>query len=179
MSKPFNTLISGLIGLVVLAAAPAALAETKIATIRLDYAILLSPQYKQGQDQMKTEFEKRKTDLEAEGKRLGDDAAKLKKEGDLMSADARSKAEKDFNTRRIDFEYKQRQFNEDATKRDRELTESMQKKILATIETIAKEKGISIVLRDPIYTEPAVDITEEVIKKLGGPVQPAAAPAKK
>lgn len=144
----------------------AAQAQTKIATIRAAELVQSSPQFKAGQAQMKSEFDRRKSELEAEAKKLGEDLQKFKREGDVMTAEARSKMEKDLNTRKIDFEYKQRQLGEDFQKRDRELTESMMSKIKETIVAVAKEKGADVVLQDPVYVAPGIDITEEVLKRL-------------
>lgn len=137
-----------------------------LVTIRAGELVQNSPQYKSGQAQIKTEFDRRKTDLEAEAKKLGEDLQTFKREGDVMAPDARSKMEKELNTRRIDFDYKQRQFQEDLQKRERELTEGMMSKIRDTIVLVATEKGAQVVIQDPIYAVPAVDITDEVLKRL-------------
>ena len=42
-----------------------------------------------------------------------------------MISDARAKAEKDLQTRKIDFDYKQRQLGEDAQTRERELYDKL------------------------------------------------------
>jgi outer membrane protein len=143
-----------------------AAADGKIAVIRAAELVQGSPQFKAGQTQMKTEFEKRKSALEAEAKKLQDDVQKFKRESDVMSADARSKAEKDLNTRRIDFEYKQKQFQEDFQKRDRELGETMMTKIREVVYKVAQEKGVEVVIQDPVYAAPGIDITDEVLKRL-------------
>jgi outer membrane protein len=153
-------------GLMLAAGSAVAQSTGKIATIRAAELVQSSPQFKAGQVQMKSEFDKRKSDLEAEAKKLGDDLQKFKREQDVMSADARSKTEKDLNTRKIDFDYKQRQFGEDFQKRDKELTESMMGKIKAVIEAVAKEKGVDVVVQDPVYATASTDITDEVLKRL-------------
>jgi outer membrane protein len=115
---------------------------------------------------MKAEFDRRKSDLEAEGKKFQDDVKKYQKEGDAMSSADRAKTEKDLQSRQVDLQYKQRQFQEDLQNRDRQLTADMTSKIKTVIETVAKEKGIDLVVQDPVYASPAVDITTEVLKKL-------------
>jgi len=149
-----------------LAAASAQAQSGKVATIRAAELVQNSPQFKSGQVQMKSEFDKRKSDLETEAKKLGEDLQKFKREQDVMSADARSKMEKDLNTRKIDFDYKQRQFGEDFQKRDRELTESMMARIKEVVVSVAKEKGVDVVLQDPVYATAGIDITDDVLKKL-------------
>lgn len=166
-------LFSAFLALGLMAQAGAASAEMKFVTVRAAELVQGSPQFKAGQTQMKSEFDRRKTDLEAEAKRLGDDIQKFKREGDVMSADARSKTEKDLNTRKIDFDYKQRQFSEDFSKRDRELTEGMMDRIKETIVAVAKERGAVAVMQDPVYADPSVDITADVLKRLQSAAPPA------
>lgn len=156
-----------------LASSMPAQAELKIITIRAAELVQASPQFKTGQQAMKTEFERRKSELEAEAKKLGDDVNRFKKEADVMSGEARAKAEKDLQTRKIDFEYKQRQFGEDFQKRDREMTEKLMDSIKEIVMAVAKERNADLVLQDPIYASNAVDVTDEVVKRLQAPA-PAA-----
>jgi len=137
-----------------------------IATIRAAELVQTSPQYKDGQAKMKAEFERRRTDLEAEAKKLGDDVQKYKREGDVMAPDARAKMEKDLNARKVDFDYKQRQFQEDLQKRERELTDAMMGKIRDIITQVATERGAKVVIQDPVWMTPDTDITDEVLKRL-------------
>ncbi|MGH8455707.1 MAG: OmpH family outer membrane protein [Stenotrophobium sp.] len=144
----------------------AAMADIKIATIRAADLVQQSPQYKAGADKIKAEFEARRNTLEADIKKFQDDAKKFQKEGDLMSASDKAKTEKDLGARQVDLAYRQKQFQEDFQNRDQQLTTDMMGKIKAVIEQVAKEKGIDAVLQDPVYATPAVDITEEVLKRL-------------
>lgn len=164
----------GLCVLFICVAAPVQ-AETKIITIRAAELVQASPLFQAGQAQIKTEFERRKNELEAEARKLGEDAKKFQREADVMSSDARAKAEKDLGTRKIDFEYKQRQFGEDFQKRDRELSEKLMASIKQVVVAIAKEEGATLVVQDPVFAAPGIDVTDKVIKRLqaGGGAAPA------
>ncbi len=150
-------------------------AEMKIITIRAGELVQASPVFKTGQAQIKAEFEKRKNDLEAEARKLGDDVKKFQREADVMSSEARAKAEKDLSTRKVDFDYKQRQFGEDFQKRDRELSDKLMNNIKEVVIQIAKEQGADLVLQDPVFSAPGIDVTDQVIKRLQAG---SAAPAK-
>lgn len=149
----------------VFATAPA-YAETKIAAIRSNELVQQSPQFKAGQDKMKQEFERRANDLEAEAKKFGEDVKGFQKEAELLSAGDRAKKEKDLNTRKIDLEYKTRQFQEERTTRERQLFAEMMGKIKTVIEAVAKEQSIALVIENPVYAEAGLDITDEVLKRL-------------
>jgi len=155
----------GIFALFVLSAGTAS-AELKIITIRGGDIVQASPLFKSGQAQFKAEFEKRKTELETEARKLQDDYKKFQREADVMSSDARAKTEKDLQTRKIDFDYKQRQLGEDAQKRERELYEKLMSSIKSVVVEIAKEQGADLVLQDPVFAAPGIDVTDQVIKRL-------------
>lgn len=160
-----------------LAAAPAA-AQAKIAAIRTQPILRDAPQIRAADTKLKAEFAKREADLQAEGKKLGEDIKKFQREADTMAPQQRADAEKGLNTRKIDFDLKQRQFAEQAQNRNQELRREVLEKVNKAIEDVAKEKGLDLVLQDPAYAAPAVDITEDVLKRLGA-TEPAKSGAKK
>lgn len=143
-----------------------AAAEVKIAAIRSGELIMQSPQFKSGQDKMKVQFDKRQKDLENDAKKFQEDVKKFQKEADLLSPSDRAKQEKDLSSRQVDLNYKQRQLQEDVQNTDRQLTQDMQAKIKDVIAAVAKEKGYDLIVQDPVFVTPAVDITDAVLKKL-------------
>ncbi len=149
-----------------MALAGPALAETKIATIRAQEVVRESPFYKAAETKMRAEFDKRQSELEATGKSLAEDIKKFQRDADIMAPDERAKKEKDLSARQVDFQYAQQKFKEDATTRDRELTQDLMSKIKDAIQTVAKEKGLDLVIQDPVYTVPTLDITDAVLKQL-------------
>jgi outer membrane protein len=154
------------LALATLAFAGTAAAETKIGTIRAQEVVRESPFYKAAETKMRGEFDKRQQELETTGKSLAEDIKKFQRDADIMSPDERAKKEKDLSARQVDFQYAQQKFKEDATNRDRELTQDLMSKIKEAIQTVAKEKGLDLVVQDPVYTVPALDITTEVLKQL-------------
>ena len=143
-----------------------ALAAPKIAVVRSADVVKDSAQFKSAEAKMKTEFEKRKNDLEAQAKAFGDDVKKYQLDADTLSADQRAKKEKDLNARQVDIQFAQRKFQEDLQNRDRELTQDMMGKIKNVIVAVSKEKGITLVVQDPVYSDDSIDITAEVLKRL-------------
>lgn len=141
-------------------------ADGKIASIRSAELVLQSPQYKAGQDKMKQEFEKRGKDFEGELKKFQTDAEKFNKEKDLLSGTDRAKQEKDLTSRQVDLNYKKQQLQEDMQSRSQQLEKDMRAKIQAVIVQLAKEKSLELVVQDPVFASDAVDITDDVLKKL-------------
>ncbi|MES2886188.1 MAG: OmpH family outer membrane protein [Pseudomonadota bacterium] len=142
------------------------LAAPKIAVVRSADVVKDSVQFKSAETKMKAEFEKRKNDLEAQAKAFGTDVEAYKRDADTLSADQRAKKEKDLNARQVDIQFAQRKFQEDLQNRDRELTQDMMGKIKNVIVAVSKEKGITLVVQDPVYSDDSIDITAEVLKRL-------------
>lgn len=158
----------GLVATLVLATVPAtASAETKIGVVRFDDVVRQSPQYKAADQKMTGEFSKRKTDLENQAKTLDDDIKKYQRDGATMSPDQRTKTEKDLGARQIDIQQAQRKFQEDAQARQRDLTNEVISKVRDAVVTVAKEKGFDVVIPEPIYSSASLDISDEVLKRLG------------
>lgn len=143
-----------------------AAAENKIAVVRSADLVRESPIYKAAEAKMKGEFEKRSKDLQDQERKLGDDIKKYQKEADTLSADARAKTEKDLGSRQIDLASAKRKFQEDLTTRDRELTQDLMGKIKDVIQQVAKERGFDLIVQDPVYFNPTMDVTDEVLKRL-------------
>jgi outer membrane protein len=170
-----------LIAAAALAFTGSALAEVKVGTIRANDVVRESPYYKAAETKMRGEFDKRQQELETTGKALAEDIKKFQRDADIMAPDERAKKEKDLSARQVDFQYAQQKFKEDATQRDRELTTDLMTKIKDAIQQVAKEKGLDLVVQDPVFSAPALDITDAVLKQLqaSGGSAPSAAKSKK
>lgn len=167
MRNRFKTLSIASLSLAALLASGIAAADVKIGTIRADELVSKSPQYKALETKMKADFERRANEMQAEANKLKSDLEQFRKEADTLSPQDRARREKDLNTRQIDFGYKERQFREDVQNRQRELTGEMMDQIKGVIEAVAKEKGLDLVLQDPVYASSNIDVTNEVLNRLG------------
>lgn len=61
-----------------------------------------------------------------------------------------------------------RQVNQQLLKRRQELIGGLEKDIRAAVEKVAKDQGISIVLNREVVLYGSVDLTDQVIKAIGG-----------
>ena len=157
-----------------LTALPAA-AELKVGAVRSAEIADRAPQFKSMQAKMKAEFERRKNDLEADAKKLQDDARVFQKEADTLTATDRAAKEKSLTTRRIDLESKGRTLQEDAQKRQQELFMQSMGSIKTVIDALAKERGLDVIIENPVFVKPELDLTAEVLKRLqAAPAAPAA-----
>lgn len=143
-------------------------ADAKVAVVRFDDAVRASPQYKVADQKMTAEFQKRKSDLEAQSKQFESDVEKFKRDRVTVSPDAAAKTEKDLAARQVDLSQAGRKFQEDAQTRQRELTNEVVSKVRDAVVAVAKEKSLDVVVADPVFANTSFDITDDVVKKLGG-----------
>ncbi|HUR39857.1 MAG TPA: OmpH family outer membrane protein [Verrucomicrobiae bacterium] len=155
----------------------AAIAQSKIAVISTPVLLREAPQIKAADAKLKGEFEKRETELKAERKKFQDDYKKAQREADAMSPAQKAAAEKDLFSRKSDLDLKERQFTEQVQTRNGELQREVLEKINGAIDSVAKEKGLELVVRDPAFASSSLDITGDVLKKLA--TIPDTAPAAK
>jgi outer membrane protein len=162
--------------LAALLAATPALAESKLAVISTPVLLRDAPQIKAADTKLKAEFAKREQDLQAERRKFQDDYKKAQREADAMSPQQKAAAEKDLFNRKSDLDLKERQFSEQAQARNAELQRDVLEKINRAIDEVAREKGLDLVVRDPAFAAPGLDITADVLKKLAA-IPETAAPA--
>jgi outer membrane protein len=145
---------------------PGLASALEIGTVRAQEVVQDSPQYERAEEQMRSDFEERASSLQAEARQLQSDIETFQKEADLMAADARDKKEEELTTRQRDFQLKQQQFREDVSNRERELFQELMAEVRDIIEKVAREKDLDLVVSDPVYARPSMDITDEVLRRL-------------
>ena len=67
-----------------------------------------------------------------------------------------------------DLQRKRREFQEDFNRRRNEEFSAIVEKADAAIQKIAETQGYDIIIQDAVTVSPRVDITDEVLKALGG-----------
>lgn len=143
-----------------------AAAQARIAAISEPTLLQRAPQVQAANVKFKAEFQKREDELKAEARKLSEDDKRYQRDGDTMSAQQRANTTKDLQTRKIDFDLKQRQFAEQAQARNGELQREVLEKINQAIGAVAREKGLDLVVSNPAYAAEGLDITGDVLKKL-------------
>jgi len=154
-----------------------ALAEVKVGVI--DYGRLLkeSPQVKQLSDALDAEFNPRYQQLVTQDRALKTKAEKLQKDAPTMSADQRSKAEKELRDSARELERKGKELKDDSEAKRQEEFGKVQRMLENEIREYAKAQKFDIVLMDGvIYATPTVNITDSVLAMLQSrATKPAAA----
>lgn len=145
---------------------PGLAGAVEIGTVRAQEVVQKSPQYERAEQRMRSDFEERASTLQAEARQLQSDIETFQKEADLMAADERENKEQELTTRQRDFQLKQKQFREDVSNRERELFEELMGEVREIIEKMAREKDLDLIVSDPVYARPSMDLTDEVLRRL-------------
>ncbi len=143
--------------------------ELKIGIVDVNKILKDAPQTLSANKKLEKEFSARTEKLKSKISTLQADEKKYQKESLTMSDDQRDKAEKGLQQRRIDIQRNERELREDMDLRRREEIGDLQEKINVTIDKIAADEKYDLILYTGIaFASKKVDMTEQIIKALGG-----------
>jgi outer membrane protein len=151
-------------------------AEIKIGVVNASRLLQESPQAKAVQDALRNEFAPKQRELAAQQAALKAKQEKYEKDGATMSAEQRSKMEKELRDSNREYSQKVTDFQEDANTRQNEELSRLQSAIVAEVQSYALSQKYDLVLTDGVvYASNALDITPAVLAGLQA--RAAAAPA--
>ena len=153
------------------AGAPA-FAEFKLGFVNGQRVVNESPQAKKAKQKLEKEFEKRDQELQQLAKRLQSMQENLEKNGVTMAESERRTKEREFNDLNRDFQRKQREFREDLNLRQNEEMATSFERANRVIKDYAMKKKYSLIVQEAVYFDPAIDITEDIIKALSSEAPP-------
>lgn len=149
------------------AAAPA-LAETKIGFVNTERLLREAPLSVTAQKKLEREFATREQELQKLTKQARDLQAQLDKDGVTMSDSDRKNKERDLGNLNRDFQRQSREFREDLNLRRNEELGQIQERARKAIQEIARTEKFDIVIEQAVFVDPKSDITDRVMKALGG-----------
>lgn len=147
-------------------AAGSAAAASGVAVVQSGPLVRNSPQYASAKAQMKAEFEKRHDALQAKEQKLAQDFQAFQKNAEVMTPGERTKQQEALVNRRNDLMQQEQKFQEDFQQRDQQLTKQLMDQIKSVVEQVAKSDGYDLVVQDPVYASPKLDITDQVLARL-------------
>ena len=152
--------------------------ELKIGFVNVQRLLIESPQANAANRALENEFAPRQRDLQAKQKSFKDRADKFQKDGPVMGADERSKAENDLRRDERELQRQVEELREDLNNRKNEELGKLRVNVLREIEGFAKQGGYDLILSDGLYVTPAMDVTAQVLQGLQSRTAAPKAPAK-
>lgn len=165
--SPRSFMVAAALG-VTLAASPIVQAQTKIGFVSTERILRDSQPAKAAQTKIDSEFKRRDDELQNLANKLRNDAQKFDKDAPALSEADRIKRQRQLADLDSDLQRKRREFQEDFNRRRNEEFSSIVERADAAIQKIADTQGYDLIIQDAVTVSPRVDITEEVLKALGG-----------
>ena len=175
MKRSWIISVAGLLAGAVATIAPAQ-AEMKIGVVNAARLLQESPQAKTVQDSLRAEFAPKQRELAAQQAALKAKQDKYEKDAATMSADQRTKMEKELRDGNRDYSQKLNDFQEDANTRQNEELSRLQSSIVAEVRSYALSQKYDLIMTDSVYSSDALDITAAVLAGLQARAATAAAP---
>jgi outer membrane protein len=148
-------------------AAPVAWAETKIGVVDYGRLVEESPQAKTAMEAIRAEFTPKQRELENLANSLKTKQDKLDKDGPTMTADQRSRADKDLRDGARDLQQKRAELQDDFTARRNEEMSRLQRALIDEVRAYAKAQNFDLVIADGvIYSTAALDITPAILSAM-------------
>lgn len=120
------------------------------------------------QDKLESEFKKRDDELDKMEQSLHDQAKKFDKDAPVLAESERIKRQRQLADLDSDLQRKRREFQEDFNRRRNEEFSNIVEKADEAIKKIAEDENYDLIIQDAVTVSPRVDITDQVMKALGG-----------
>jgi outer membrane protein len=163
-----SLVLAAALGAGAMVAAPVFAQSTKIGFVSTERILRDSKPAKAAQTKIESEFKKRDDELQNLANRLRSDAQKFDKDAPVLSESERVKRQRQLADLDSDLQRKRREFQEDFNRRRNEEFSGIVEKADAAIKRIAEQQGYDLIIQDAVTVSPKVDITDQVMKALGG-----------
>lgn len=143
-----------------------ATAQTRIGFVNAERVTRESAPAVRAFKRLEREFEKRQADLRKTEQSLQSLQSQLDRAGLTMPETERRAKEREFLDLSRDFQRKDRAFREDYAQRQNEELTGIQELANRVIQQIAERERFDLILQEAVYVNPAIDITEKVLRAL-------------
>jgi outer membrane protein len=182
-----NIVQRSLLATATLLAAPAVLADVRIAVVDSQRAVLECEDGLRVQSQLKKMFDEKQRELDAKQNALQGERQELEKQRNTLKPDVlQARAEK-WQAEAAQVQQMFMEYNRELQRKQSEMMQPILVQTTAAVQRIAKAEGLTIVIerQAAAYIQPELDITERVIRAYNEGASatpstpaPAAAPAK-
>jgi outer membrane protein len=143
---------------------------TKVGAIRLSYVARMSKAGKEGLARIEDAGRKKAAEVEARAVELQKQQAELQKPGVGLSARSQADLQKAFEKSRVDFDRLRQDAEKEMEAMQMQFEIEFRAKLAPVIDDVSKEKGLQFVFGIEqaaiVWWSPAVDISDDVVKRL-------------
>ena len=139
---------------------------TRIGAVNVDKVFNESNMAKASQTKLQNEFMKRQNEIRESAQKIKSAAEKLDRDSAVMSEADRVRRQRELSDQDRELQRKQREYTEDLNQRNFEERAKIAEKANQALKQIADQRKIDVIIQDPAYANPKVDVTDDVIKAL-------------
>jgi len=150
------------------AQAQAQQAGVKIGFVSTERILRDSKPAQDAQKKIEAEFKQRDDELQKLANNLRDQAQKFDKDAPVLAESERIRRQRQLTDLDSDLQRKRREFQEDFNRRRNEEFTAIIDKANEAIKKLAEQQGYDLILQDAVTVSPRVDITEQILKSMGG-----------
>src|SRR6185436_6233260 len=149
-----------------LAVVPRAAADTRVAVVDVQHAVMQTEDGIRAQATLKKLFDKRQQELDAKQTELGRAREDIEKQSRVLSREAMAKRMDEWQRRMVELQTVFVDYNKELEKKQGELTAPIIKKMIGIIGRLAKKNGFEVVIDKQAapYARQDLDLTEQVIQ---------------
>jgi len=142
-------------------------AELKVGVVNNVRLFQESPQAEAASIRLREEFQPREAKLFSQEKNIKAQEERLKRDGAVMSAEARDKLEREIKNAWRELQLDDSNLKEEFAARQQQEMAKLREELTLEIQNMAKEEGFDLILYDGVtYVTPSLDVTEKVLSRL-------------
>jgi outer membrane protein len=175
----FSSLVASFLAVSLLSAS--ALADTKIALVDVNRAVMQTEDGLRAQATLKKVFDSKQQELNRRQVDLQKQREDIEKQAKVLSKESLQKRMEDWQKQMMELQAVFVEYNKELEKRQKEITDPIIEKMMAIVQRIAASEGIDLVLERAAaaYVKPELDLTNRCIQMYNGGSAPAAPPSAK
>jgi len=141
-------------------------AESKIAVVDVQQAVMQTEDGIRAQATLKKLFDKRQKELDGKQEELGRAREDIERQARVLSREALARRMEDWQRRMVELQTVFVDYNKELQKKQSELTGPILKKMIGIIARLAKKSGYELIIDRSAtpYARPDLDLTEQVVQ---------------
>ena len=143
-------------------------AELKIGIVDFQQVVEQSQPGQKVEAELKQEGERLEAELEKDKKELEALKERIEREAAVMSREAREEKEIEFRVKARNLQEKEKRYRSEFVGKQRQEVDTLRKVVLEIAQDLGKQEGYTMVISKVgvLYHDPAVDLTDKVVKRL-------------
>lgn len=140
--------------------------DYKIGYVNLDRIMRDSAPAKAAESRLEGEFKRREKEIDDMAVKVKQASDKLGKEAPTLTEVEKSRRQRELLDQDRELQRKRREFQEDFSQRKNEEVSNLIERTNRIVRQIFEQERYDLILQDPAFASPRLDITEKVIKAL-------------